>query len=72
MFEAASAAVLLAMENQEVAKFVAMAAAGLHRAHHAAALSFVHGAFQAGGDVVLLIDGKREGEDDAVSFLTGH
>ena len=58
MFQEASAAVLLAVEYQQNAQFVAMAALGV-----------VHGPFQAGGDTILSIGGKREGKDDATTIV---
>jgi len=60
------------MVDQQVTQFVAMTPAGLHSAQHEDALFLVGGGFQAGCNIVLLVYRQREGEDDAISFLTGH
>jgi hypothetical protein len=67
-----SAAVLLAVEQEEVAKLVAIASAGLHGTLHAVTLRIVRGPFQAGRRIILLVYRQGEREDDAISFLTGH
>jgi hypothetical protein len=60
------------MQQQAVAQFVAMTPAGFHGSQSAVPFIGVQGCFQAGRDIVLGIYGQNEGENDAISFLTGH
>jgi hypothetical protein len=72
MFAAGSAAVLLAVQEQPVAQFVAMAASGFDGGDYFMPLIGVVDGLQGGGHIVLGIYRQYKGEDDAVSFLTGH
>jgi hypothetical protein len=67
-----SAAVLFAMQQKAVAQFVAVAPAGFHGGHYLMALIGVQIRFQAGHDVILSVYGQYEGQNNAISFLTGH
>jgi len=60
------------MEQEEVAKFVTVAPAGFHVGQHAVAFRVVQRYFQAGRCVVLGVHRQDKGENNAISFLTGH
>jgi hypothetical protein len=66
------AAVLFAMQQKAVAQFMAVAPAGLHGGQYAMPFIGIYRGFQAGGNVILCIYGQNEGQNDAISFLTGH
>ena len=66
------AAVTLAMRQEHVAQFVTVPTGGFHGMHQAAPLEVVARFVQRGGSVILLVHCQSEGQDDAISFLTGH
>jgi len=67
-----SAAVLFAMQQEPLAKFVAVAAAGFHGGQHLVAFVIVYRGFQVGCHIILGVNGQNESEDDAISLLTRH
>jgi len=66
------AAVFFAMQQEAVAELVAMAPAFFHGSLCLVAFIGFQRSFQAGRNVILCIHGQHEGQDDAISFLTGH
>ena len=56
------------MEQQAVAQFVTVAAAGFHGSFGAMPFLGVQCCFQAGRYIILGVYGQNEGENDSVSF----
>jgi hypothetical protein len=64
--------VILAMQKQTVAQFMAVAPARFRGSDCPVALVIVHYRFQAGHHIILGVHCQNKSEDDAISFLTGH
>jgi hypothetical protein len=60
------------MLEKAVAQLLAVVPAGFRGCLYLMAFAIARRRLQAGHYVILGIDRQNEGEDDAISFLTGH